>query len=212
MSHLVLVAGVAAAITAAALWLGGRADGLRRAIDWTLRAPGRGGRPEGTSALGDPGDPASPGPSLDDARSRGGREDVSLLLELIGSMLQAGLPVARALEVLAPAAGASAGSLARVAAALRLGVGWDSAWPPAESRTVLAELREALHFAAGTGAPSAELLFARARQLRRTRHRELERRAAALGVRLVVPLGVCSLPAFLCLGVIPVLLAMLPGG
>ncbi len=42
--------------------------------------------------------------------------------------------------------------------------------------------------------------------------RGAERRAAALGVRLVVPLGLCSLPAFVCLGIVPVLLAMLPSG
>ena len=70
-------------------------------------------------------------------------------------MLQAGLPVARALEVVAPAAGDAADPLIRVAAALRLGVGWDSAWPRTEPRSVLGELKEALHFAAGTGAPSA---------------------------------------------------------
>ena len=36
--------------------------------------------------------------------------------------------------------------------------------------------------------------------------------AAALGVTLVIPLGLCSLPAFVCLGIVPVLLAMVPHG
>jgi pilus assembly protein TadC len=63
-----------------------------------------------------------------------------------------------------------------------------------------------------TGAPSAAIVHARAAQLRRRQNRALERRAAALGVRLVVPLGVCALPAFACLGVIPVVLALLPTG
>ncbi|WP_077489018.1 type II secretion system F family protein [Sinomonas mesophila] len=210
MSILPLCVGIAAAIAAAALWLAAPSRGLRRGLGLgtgTRRGLAR-RHCEGASP-----DPVPPRLSRRlQASWPSGHEDASLLLELIGSMLQAGLPVARALEVVAPAAGASARPLARVAAALRLGVGWDSAWPQTEPRTVLGELKDALHFAAGTGAPSAELLFARARQLRRTRHRELERRAAALGVRLVVPLGVCSLPAFLCLGVIPVLLAMLPGG
>ena len=31
-----------------------------------------------------------------------------------------------------------------------------------------------------------------------------------LGVRLVVPLGLCSLPAFVCLGVIPILVGLFP--
>lgn len=206
MSLLVLWAGVAAATAAAALWLSGQANILhqtiiRRAHTLTIgRAPGGGGAGQGVRL-------PLPGPG--EVR-RDEPEDASLLLDLLGSMLQAGLPVSRALEVVAPAAGPSARTLVRVAAALRLGVAWESAWPSLDRGTALAELKDSLHFAVGTGAPSAELLFARARQLRRARHRELERRAAALGVRLVVPLGVCSLPAFLCLGVIPVLLAMLP--
>jgi pilus assembly protein TadC len=54
------------------------------------------------------------------------------------------------------------------------------------------------------------MLYAQAARMRRERFRTAERQAAALGVKLVVPLGLCSLPAFVCLGVMPVLLAMLP--
>lgn len=148
-----------------------------------------------------------------DVRSRGSRPDeVPLLLELLGSMLQAGLALPRALEIAARVATVSGPPLARAAAALQLGTDWEHAWPDAKPGSAVDELRAALHFAASTGAPSAQLLYSRARQLRRSRHRELEKRAAALGVRLVIPLGVCSLPAFLCLGVVPVLLAMMPGG
>ena len=75
----------------------------------------------------------------------------------------------------------------------------------------LVALRDALGFAALTGAPSSAILYAQAARLRRERFRTAEKQAAALGVKLVVPLGLCSLPAFVCLGVVPVLLAMLPG-
>ncbi|WP_430297923.1 type II secretion system F family protein [Sinomonas sp. B1-1] len=141
-----------------------------------------------------------------------GADEVPLLLELLGAMLQAGLSLQRALAVAARIPGPESEALGRAAAALELGVAWEHAWPVSGQDMSAAgrEIRDALHFAASTGAPSAELLFSRAGQIRRRRHRELERRAAALGVRLVVPLGVCSLPAFLCLGVVPVLLAMLP--
>ncbi|MDQ4492102.1 type II secretion system F family protein [Sinomonas sp. ASV486] len=150
-------------------------------------------------------------PSLVNRRSPTA-DDVPLLLELLGVMLQAGLGLPRALEVAARVADGPADALTRAAAALQLGTDWAHAWPDAPPSSDVWQLREALDFAAATGAPSAELLYARARQLRRSRHRDLERRAAALGVRLVIPLGVCSLPAFLCLGVVPVLLAMIPGG
>lgn len=139
-------------------------------------------------------------------------DEVPLLLELLGAMLEAGLALPRALEVAAGVAEAPGPALTRASAALRLGIDWDHAWPDAAGGAAVEEIRSALRFAASTGAPSAELLYARARQLRRSRHRELEKRAAALGVKLVIPLGVCSLPAFLCLGVVPVLLAMLPSG
>ncbi|MHA7208669.1 type II secretion system F family protein [Arthrobacter sp. MDT1-65] len=75
---------------------------------------------------------------------------------------------------------------------------------------ILADLRGGLRFATSTGAPSAALLHAHAAQLRRRRNREIDRKAAALGVQLVLPLGLCSLPAFICLGVVPVVLGLLP--
>ncbi|OUM42013.1 hypothetical protein B8W73_10390 [Arthrobacter agilis] len=75
---------------------------------------------------------------------------------------------------------------------------------------VVDDVRQGLRFATSTGAPSAALLHAHAAQLRRRHNREVERKAAALGVQLVLPLGLCSLPAFICLGVVPVVLGLLP--
>jgi len=75
----------------------------------------------------------------------------------------------------------------------------------------LRAVKHYLGFAALSGAPSAGTLQAGAAAERRRTFREAERRAAALGVRLVLPLGLCSLPSFVCLGIIPVVLALLPG-
>ncbi|WP_171041384.1 type II secretion system F family protein [Sinomonas susongensis] len=146
-------------------------------------------------------------------RPEGSEDDhpkTALTLELIAAMLESGSSLQRALRIVAQALGPANGPAGRTATALELGVPWDQAWRSALGDRQGAELRQALDFAAASGAPSAELISARARMLRRRRHQELERRAAALGVRLVVPLGVCSLPAFLCLGVVPVLLSMGP--
>lgn len=155
------------------------------------------------SAEGAPGHSRNPG---------AGDPTAALVLELVAAMLEAGASIHRSLAVSARAVGVGNGAVLRAAVALELGVPWDQAWPAASDDLWAEELREALAFAAGTGAPSAELISARARMLRRRRHRELERRAAALGVRLVIPLGVCSLPSFLCLGVVPVLLSLNPSG
>lgn len=67
---------------------------------------------------------------------------------------------------------------------------------------VLALSREA-------GVPAVELLRASAAQERHTSRVRGRMRAAALSTRLLIPLGVCTLPAFLLLGVAPLLLSVL---
>ena len=152
-----------------------------------------------------------------------GLSDVAMMLELIGAMLDAGAGLGRALALTAELATPEIrGPLRPVVAALAIGADWDTAWRGSGSGSGkgtgqgtgspgLLALRDALSFAALTGAPSSAILYAQAARLRRDRFRTAEKQAAALGVRLVVPLGLCSLPAFVCLGVVPVLLAMLPG-
>ncbi len=135
-----------------------------------------------------------------------------MMLELIGAMLDAGAGLGRALGLTAElATQETRGSLRPVVAALAIGADWDTAWRSSGIRSPeLLALRDALGFAAVTGAPSSAILYAQAARMRREQFRSAEKRAAALGVKLVVPLGLCSLPAFVCLGVVPVLLAMLP--
>lgn len=149
-----------------------------------------------------PGDPGNgPAPT----------QDPVLWLELLGSLLESGASLEHGLAYLAAADPAGSGKpLAAVASALDLGAGWDTAWATVEPTGELTVLREALSFAIRTGAPSSAILYARAAQLRRRQHRNQERKAAALGVKLVLPLGLCALPAFICLGVMPILLSLVP--
>ncbi|WP_162256619.1 type II secretion system F family protein [Agromyces sp. Soil535] len=67
---------------------------------------------------------------------------------------------------------------------------------------------EVIEMAARAGAPVAELLRAEAARLRRLARAEGAARAAALGVRLMLPLGACVLPAFVLLGVVPLLVSV----
>jgi tight adherence protein B len=69
--------------------------------------------------------------------------------------------------------------------------------------------RAALRLASSAGAPAVELLTASARQLRRSARAQARSAAATLGVRLMLPLGVCVLPSFLLLAVVPLLLSPL---
>ncbi len=141
-----------------------------------------------------------------------GLRDTAMMLELIGAMLDAGAGLGRSLELVAALVPPELGRQLRpVVSALAIGADWDTAWHSSGVQAPqLLALRDALVFAALTGAPSSALLYAHAARLRRERNRAAEKRAAALGVKLVVPLGLCSLPAFVCLGVVPVLLGLLP--
>ncbi len=134
-----------------------------------------------------------------------------MMLELIGAMLDAGAGLGRSLDLVAALMPPELGRQLRpVVSALAIGADWGTAWRSSGARAPqLQALRDALSFAALTGAPSSALLYAQAARLRRERNRAAEQRAATLGVKLVVPLGLCSLPAFVCLGVVPVLLGLL---
>ncbi|MDQ0677098.1 pilus assembly protein TadC [Arthrobacter pascens] len=143
-----------------------------------------------------------------------GLRDTAMMLELVGAMLDAGSGIGRSLDLVAASASTEYGrSLRPVVSALSVGADWATAWRSSEVRLPeILELRDALGFAALTGAPSSAILYAQAARLRRERFRAAEKRAASLGVKLVIPLGLCSLPAFICLGVVPVLLALVPDG
>ncbi|MBL3688759.1 type II secretion system F family protein [Leucobacter chromiireducens] len=65
--------------------------------------------------------------------------------------------------------------------------------------------------AVGTGAALRPLLLAEARAARVRAAAELEREAERFGVQILLPLGICVLPAFIAVGVAPVILAMLRG-
>lgn len=154
----------------------------------------------------------SPGKS--EAARFEGIDDVPLLLDLLASLLEVGASLSTALARQAQVCSMEFSTeLATVSTALAMGMDWSAAWAhvPVKARDgPLQQLELALKFTASTGAPSSALLRAEARQIRRAAHRELQQRAAVLSVKLVLPMGLCALPAFICLGVVPVLLALLP--
>lgn len=59
------------------------------------------------------------------------------------------------------------------------------------------------------GVPAAALLRSEAALCRSSARREAEMRSATLGVKLMLPLGLCVLPAFMLLGVAPLLLSVI---
>lgn len=70
------------------------------------------------------------------------------------------------------------------------------------------QIRSVLSLASRAGVPAAELLRSEADARRRSARSLGQQAAAALAVRLMMPLGVCVLPAFMLVGVAPLLLAI----
>ena len=133
--------------------------------------------------------------------------DTALVLELLAAQLRVGLAPLAALGTLAEALNSRA--LHTVCQRLQMGSGWGSAWSGSAAGT-FGELRDALAPAYTGGAPSTALLLSIADAHRLSERRAAERAAGKLSVALVVPLGLCSLPAFICLGIVPILISLLP--
>jgi len=70
-------------------------------------------------------------------------------------------------------------------------------------------LEDVLQLSHEAGVPAAELLRAEADELRRAADADARAGAAALSVQLMLPLGLCVLPAFMVLGVLPLMVAVI---
>lgn len=74
---------------------------------------------------------------------------------------------------------------------------------------VLARVDAVLDLSRRAGVPAAALLRSEADETRLEATASAKREAARLGVRLMVPLAVCTLPAFMLVGVVPLLISVI---
>ncbi|MDH6235834.1 type II secretion system F family protein [Cryobacterium sp. CG_9.6] len=72
-------------------------------------------------------------------------------------------------------------------------------------------LTRVLRLSERAGVPAAELLRSEAQQIRQDARSAGQQRAEALAVTLMLPLGLCVLPAFMLVGVVPLVLSILAG-
>lgn len=86
---------------------------------------------------------------------------------------------------------------------LRWGTDAVTVWTELSRHPQLGRLGSALRRSAESGAPVVEALDRLSVDLRGQRRAEVEERVRQIEVRAAVPLGVCLLPAFLLLGVVP---------
>ncbi|MFF2832056.1 type II secretion system F family protein [Cellulosimicrobium cellulans] len=190
-------------LAAAAPWWAAQAAVARRAVVVSRRAQSTAGRPDGARGDGER-----------EARSGGrGRPDhtgtleTGVLLELLAAAVRSGAAVPRALDVVGSCVGGREGAGLRAAgAALLLGASWDAAWATAPPR--LAVVQRALRPAWLHGAAPAPALRAAAQASRQDRTAAAKAAAARLAVHLVLPLGACFLPAFVLVGLVPVLVSL----
>jgi len=141
-----------------------------------------------------------------------GRPDLATLATgwgLLGVCLRAGLPVAVAVTAAAaPLADATGLELRRVAGLLELGADPAGAWRGAQDLPVLATFARAAGRSAGTGAALAQVAAAEAARVRTELVDAAQARAQRAGVLIAGPLGLCFLPAFLVLGIAPVVIGL----
>jgi len=147
------------------------------------------------------------------ARERAARE-LPHVVRLLGVALTSGTPPADALEIVADALPGPAGDRLRpVVLRLRLGADPAAGWAALGADPALAPLGRTLARAEEGGVSVATSVARLADDLAAQTRAEVERRARAVGVKAAAPLGLCLLPAFLLIGIVPLvggLLTSLP--
>jgi Flp pilus assembly protein TadB len=137
------------------------------------------------------------------------RRDLPALVLLVSLALRAGAATGPAVRVAARALpGPAADRVLPAADRLGLGVDPERVWAELATDAELAPLGRALARAERSGAPVATVVERLADDLADTGRADVEQQARSVGVRAAVPLGVCLLPAFLLLGIVPLVASL----
>jgi Flp pilus assembly protein TadB len=149
-------------------------------------------------------------------RERSLRADLPMAADLLAACLSAGAAPSSALEAVARAVGGDLGSVL-VSAARR----WSLSGSLADAFGGIAECAPGapLHVLATVcsraergGGSAVPLLTSCARDLREVRRTELDVRARRAGAFAVAPLGLCFLPAFVLVGIVPLVAGLVRDG
>lgn len=135
-----------------------------------------------------------------------------LAADLLAACIAAGAGPREAAEAVGESLGGPVGDrLARTAAELRLGGEPAEAWGRFGAIPGAAGLARCLERAGSTGAPAAEPVSRLAEGFRAERSRAAVARAQRAQVLITAPVGLCFLPAFLAVGVAPVVIGLASG-
>ena len=137
----------------------------------------------------------------------GGRLGTDVVLELLAAAVRAGAAVPRALDVVGRhLPGPEGDALVRVASRLLLGEPWPDAWEGAP--TALAPVEQCLESSWARGASPLHMIETAIHESRVAARAAARTAGERLAVQIVMPVGLCLLPAFVLLGVVPVLVQM----
>jgi pilus assembly protein TadC len=129
--------------------------------------------------------------------------------DLLAACLRGGLPVSVAvLAISRHLSGAPSEALRRTAELAALGADPATAWEPALAEPVIAELARAARRSARSGIALAAVAEGMAAHARSSAADWAEAKAQRAAVAVAGPLGLCFLPAFLCLGVTPAVIGL----
>lgn len=136
---------------------------------------------------------------------------IPLVLDLLAAALRSGQPVGAAVSSVAPLAGPGlSDQLQQVAGLLRFGADPAQAWASLDDPSLAPIARTAVR-SAESGVRLARSFGLLAAELRDDARAAAVARAHRAGVWAMVPLGLCFLPAFACLGVLPVIVGIARG-
>jgi Flp pilus assembly protein TadB len=143
-------------------------------------------------------------------RRRATDRELPALVHLLATALESGCAVGDGLGLVCDALpGPAARLLGSVPARLALGVRPEGAWQPVLDDAQLAPLGRAMVRAHRSGSSVTHEVARLADELDRRTHTRVEERARAVGVKAAVPLGLCLLPSFLLIGVVPLVVGLL---
>ncbi len=135
-----------------------------------------------------------------------------LAADLLAACVAVGAGPREAAEAVGESIGGPVGDrLARAAAEIRLGGEPAEAWGRLGEIPGAGPLARCLHRAGSTGAPAAEPVSRLAEAMRAERAGAAVARAQRAGVLITAPVGLCFLPAFLAVGVAPVIIGLAGG-
>jgi Flp pilus assembly protein TadB len=155
------------------------------------------------------------------ARPRGGRartgrpgegSDAAVVLDLLATALESGLPMPQAISAVTQADDSEAAAVLHgVGQLLVLGAAPIEAWQPAAADQRFSAVATAAVRSALGGVTVADAARQGAAEIRQAARVAMERSAARAEVAMTAPLALCFLPAFLCLGLAPVVIGLVHG-